>query len=65
MSVFKEITSDIYQWSEFSSVKQLNFNGYYLAYLSESVIIDPPFLSNDGLQDLRNLVEKKSRVLEF
>jgi len=60
MSVFKEIASGIYQWSEFSSEKQLNFNGYYLAYLSESVIIDPPFLSDDGLQDLQNLIKKKS-----
>ena len=60
MSVFKEIASDIYQWSEFSSEKQLNFNGYYLAYLSESVIIDPPFLSDDGLKDLQNLIKKKS-----
>lgn len=58
MTVFKEIASDIYQWSEYSEEKQLSFNGYYLVHHGESVIIDPPVLSDDGLRDLKNLIEK-------
>ena len=59
MSVLREIATGIYQWSEFSHEKQLNFNGYYLAHLGESVIIDPPFLSDDGLQSLHDLIQRK------
>ena len=60
MSVFNEIASGLYKWSEFSVEKQLSFNGYYLVHNRESVIIDPPFLSDDGLLDLKNLIDKKS-----
>jgi len=59
MSLFTEVAADIYQWSEFSDEKQLSFNGYYLIHGGESVIIDPPFLSDEGVQSLRHLIEKK------
>ena len=60
MSAFKRISSNLYQWSEFSVEKQLNFNGYYLINNGESVIIDPPTLVDDELQSLKNLIEKNS-----
>ena len=60
MSGLKEISSDLYQWSEFSVEKQLNFNGYYLINNGESVIIDPPTLLNGDLQSLKNLIKKNS-----
>ena len=60
MSTLKEISSDLYQWSEFSVEKQLNFNGYYLINNGESVIIDPPTLLDSDLQSLKNLIKKNS-----
>ena len=56
MSALKKISPNLYQWSEFSVEKQLNFNGYYLICDGESVIIDPPGLADDDLQSLKNLV---------
>ena len=60
MSTFKKISSNLYQWSEFSVEKQLNFNGYYLIYNGESVIIDPPVLLDNDLQSLKNLIIENS-----
>ena len=60
MSVFKEIAPGLYKWSKFSTEKQISFNGYYLVYNGESVIIDPPILLDDELQLLKNLIEKNS-----
>lgn len=60
MSVIKEIVPDIFTWSEFSKEKQLNFNGYYLARQSESVLIDPPELDSAGLNELSALILKNS-----
>ena len=60
MSAFKRISSNLYQWSEFSVEKQLNFNGYYLIYNGESIIIDPPVLLDNDLQSLKNLITKHS-----
>lgn len=60
MSVFHEIVPDIFTWSEFSEEKQLNFNGYYIARQGESVIIDPPELDEEGLQELSVLMTKNS-----
>ena len=56
--MFEKLTSNVYRWSEFSDEKQLNFNGYYLVHYGESIIIDPAFLSNSDLQDLKNLIVK-------
>ena len=50
----------MYQWSEFSIEKKINFNGYYLIHNKESVIIDPPTLLDDELLVLKNLVENNS-----
>ena len=52
MSALKKISSNLYQWSEFSTEKQLNFNGYYLIHNGEAVIIDPPVLLDNDLQSL-------------
>ena len=57
---FKEIAPGLYKWSKFSTEKQISFNGYYLVYNGESVIIDPPILLDDELQLLKNLIEKNS-----
>ena len=54
MSVLNEIAPNLYQWSEFSVEKQLRFNGYYLVHNGESVIIDPPVLLDDELQNLKS-----------
>ena len=59
MPLLKQLSSNIYQWSEFSNEKKINFNGYYISCLSESVIIDPPFLSDDGISELKNVMKSK------
>ena len=60
MSSLKQLSSNIYQWSEFSNEKKINFNGYYVSCLSESVIIDPPFISDDGISELKKLIKERS-----
>ena len=60
MSALKEISSNLYQWSEFSVEKQINFNGYYLINNRESVVIDPPDLLDIDLQSLKSLVKKNT-----
>ena len=60
MSALKKISSNLYQWSEFSAEKQLSFNGYYLIHNGEAVIIDPPVLLDNDLQSLKHLTEKNS-----
>ena len=59
MSLLKQLSSNVYQWSEFSNEKNINFNGYYVSCLGEAVIIDPPFLSNDGISELKNIIKEK------
>ena len=56
MGHLQELTSNLFRWSEFSEEKQLNFNGYYLVNRGESVIIDPPELSDEGLAELKDRV---------
>ena len=63
MSALKKISSNLYQWSEFSVEKQLNFNGYYLTHNGEAVIIDPPVLLDNDLQSLKHLIKKKIKEL--
>ena len=60
MPEIKKIFPNIYQWSEFSDEKKLNFNGYYLSNNGESVIIDPPVLLDNGLQSLKSLIQINS-----
>ena len=45
----KEVARDVYQWSQFSEEKQLNFNGYCIVFADEQVIVDPPLLADDDL----------------
>ena len=56
MSIIKEVVPDIFSWSEFSLEKQLNFNGYYIQSSRESVLIDPPGLSKEGINELHERV---------
>jgi len=59
MSFLKQLSSNVYQWSEFSNEKKINFNGYYVSCLGEAVIVDPPFLSDDGISELKNIIKEK------
>ena len=56
MADLQELNPNLFCWSEFSDEKQLNFNGYYLVNREESVIIDPPDLSDDGMSELKQQV---------
>jgi glyoxylase-like metal-dependent hydrolase (beta-lactamase superfamily II) len=60
MCTLKKISSNIYKWSEFSVEKKLNFNGYYLIFNGESVVIDPPVLVDKDLKTLKNLIKENS-----
>ena len=57
MPCLKELNPNLFRWSEFSDEKQLNFNGHYLVHRKESVLIDPPDLSEDGLNELKQQVD--------
>jgi glyoxylase-like metal-dependent hydrolase (beta-lactamase superfamily II) len=46
--------------SEFSVEKKLNFNGYYLTFNEESVVIDPPVLVDKDLKTFKNLIKENS-----
>ena len=59
MSLLKQLSSNVYQWAEFSNEKKINFNGYYVSCLGEAVIVDPPFLSDDGISELKNIIKEK------
>ena len=61
MSYLQELNPNLFRWSEFSDEKQLNFNGYYLVNQEESVIIDPPELSDDGMSELKQRVADHAR----
>ncbi len=58
MSVLSEVLPGIWKWSVFSEEKGLNFNGHFLIQGDESVLIDPPELDAQGLQDLHVLIER-------
>ena len=57
----KEILSDIYTWHKFSEEKQLNFNGYLLISAGESVLIDPPGMTEEDFAELELLAGKNSK----
>ena len=61
MPHLQELNPNLFRWSEFSDEKQLNFNGYYLVNREESVIIDPPDLSDDGMNELKKRVADHAR----
>ena len=56
----KEIIPGIFTWHEFSKEKQLNFNGYLLIGEGESVMIDPPRMSEKSCALMESLVKKNS-----
>ncbi len=56
MSHLQELNPNLFRWSEFSDEKQLNFNGYYLVNREESVLIDPPDMSDDGMSELKQKI---------
>ncbi len=57
----KEILSGIFIWHEFSEEKQLNFNGYLLISAGESVLIDPPGMTEEDFTELESLAGKNSK----
>ncbi len=58
--MIKEILSGIFSWSEYSEEKKMNFNGYLLISSRESVIIDPPSLTDEDHAKLISLIEEHS-----
>ena len=57
----KEILPGIFTWHEFSEEKKLNFNGYLIVSTMESVLIDPPEITEDDFAELEILVNKNSK----
>ena len=57
----KEILPGIFTWHEFSEEKKLNFNGYLIVSTKESVLIDPPEITEDDFAELEILVNKNSK----
>ncbi len=57
----KEVLPGIFTWHEFSEEKQLNFNGYLLVSEGESVLIDPPGMTDEDLAELKSLAGKNSK----
>lgn len=56
----EKILPDIYTWHEFSEEKNMNFNGYLLISNGESVLIDPPDMTEEGFAQLEGLVDKNT-----
>lgn len=50
----REVARDVYQWSQFSEEKQLDFNGHFIVFNDARVIIDPPLLADDDLAVIRS-----------
>ncbi len=57
----KEILPGIFTWHEFSEEKQLNFNGYLIISEGESVLIDPPRMTDKDFSELESLAGKNSK----
>lgn len=51
----KEILKNIWMWSNFSSEKNYNFNGFIISDGQEKVIIDPVSLNESGFKELQAL----------
>jgi hypothetical protein len=49
----REVAREVYQWSQFSEEKQLDFNGHFIISGEQRVLIDPPPLSDDDLAFIR------------
>ncbi len=58
--MIKEILPNLYNWSEYSGEKKLDFNGYLIIGKDESVIIDPPDLGKDDEKKLEDLINSHS-----
>ena len=54
--MIKEVLPNIFSWNIYSEEKNLNFNGYFLVNNNESIIIDPPELTNDEEKELLSLI---------
>ncbi len=55
--MIKETLPGLYNWSEYSDEKQLDFNGLLIIGKGESVIIDPPGLEKNDEAELKNLID--------
>jgi glyoxylase-like metal-dependent hydrolase (beta-lactamase superfamily II) len=58
--MINEILPNIFSWNIYSEEKSLNFNGYLIINNCESVIIDPPELSEDDEKELISIVNINS-----
>ena len=58
----KEILPGIYTWHEYSEEKHLNFNGYFLVSGGESVLIDPPKMTDKDIAELESFAGKNSAI---
>jgi glyoxylase-like metal-dependent hydrolase (beta-lactamase superfamily II) len=58
--MIKETLPGVYSWSEYSDEKQLDFNGILIIGKGESIIIDPPDLGKDDVDELKNLIDSHS-----
>ena len=54
--MLKEVLPNIFSWNVYSEEKNLDFNGYFLVHNNESIIIDPPELTNDEEKELLSLI---------
>ena len=54
--MIKEVLPNIFSWNIYSEEKNLDFNGYFLVHNNESIIIDPPELTNDEEKELLSLI---------
>ena len=54
--MIKEVLPNIFSWSIYSEEKNLDFNGYFLVHNNESIIIDPPELTEDEEKELLSLI---------
>lgn len=49
----KQISPHIWTWSEFNQERQMNFNGWYLQFEDETVLIDPPTPNDNVTQFIK------------
>ena len=54
----KEVARGVYQWSWFSEEKQLDFNGHFIVFDAERLLVDPPPLSDED----RAFLQRQGRI---
>jgi glyoxylase-like metal-dependent hydrolase (beta-lactamase superfamily II) len=59
----KEILPGVYTWSHFSEEKKIDFNGWLIAGPDDSVIVDPPPISDADMDQLAGIAQPKAIAL--